>query len=251
MKKIIIFLMMVFVLAACGQADSNNGQGEEKQEVYPLKVDLQVPEKANVHEKVALTAEVTYGGKAVKDADEVMFEIWKDGTKDESKMIEAKHSKDGQYTIEYTFDQDGVFFVQSHVTAKDQHNMPKKQIVVGQSEGAESSENVKDEHEHGHHSHSSVSVQLDKSKTIKVNEEAVLKVKIQKENTPLSKANVRFEIWKDGSEKHDWVDAAEESSGVYQAKHQFSEPGTFQIQVHITNDEGLHEHLKDTLTVQE
>ncbi|MDR9791968.1 FixH family protein [Aeribacillus pallidus] len=252
MKKIIILLAAVFLLAACGQNETKQENSGESTEVHPLEVNLKVPDHANIHEKVSLTAEVSYGGEAVEDADEVKFEIWKEGEKEESKMIEAKHEKDGQYTIEHTFDENGVFFVQSHVTAKNQHNMPKKQIVIGElhKDGASTGENEETANHTHEHSKGSVDIQLELPENVKANAETLIQTKIQAENAPLLNANVRYEIWKDGSEKHDWVDTAEKGKGTYEAKYTFSDPGTYQIQVHVNNDEGLHEHVTKKVTVQ-
>lgn len=46
--------------------------------------------------------------------------------KEESSLIEAKNNNDGTYDAETTFEHDGVFTVQVHVTARGLHTMPKK-----------------------------------------------------------------------------------------------------------------------------
>lgn len=130
MKKLFVFFFALFLLAACG----NQNHEQSEQEVFPLEVNLQVPATANPNEEVTLSAEVMYGEEKVQDANEVKFEIWKQSAKESSEMIEAKHKGDGIYEITYSFPEDGVYFVQSHVTAKNQHNMPKKQIVIGNGE---------------------------------------------------------------------------------------------------------------------
>lgn len=38
------------------------------------------------------------------------------------------------YELHTTFQQDGVYIIQVHVTAKQQHNMPKTNIHVGEVE---------------------------------------------------------------------------------------------------------------------
>lgn len=121
-------LAAVFLLAACGQNETKQENSGESAEVHPLEVNLKVPDHANIHEKVSLTAEVSYGGEAVEDADEVKFEIWKEGEKEESKMIEAKHEKDGQYTIEHTFDENGVFLFNHTLRRKISIICPKNKL---------------------------------------------------------------------------------------------------------------------------
>jgi len=143
LKKFFSFisiLILITILAACSndnseKEDKDTEQAEEELEV--LEVDLDTPKTLDVDEKTTLSAKVTYGDEDVKDADEVEYEIWEEGNKEASTMHEAKNEKDGTYTYETSFDDDGEYVVQVHVTAKEQHNMPKNNITVG--EGADES----------------------------------------------------------------------------------------------------------------
>jgi hypothetical protein len=146
-KLFIPFFILMLILAACGGSDEHEGHGGEEKSsenegkadhgneegsMKMLEVDLQSPETVEKGETVTIEAMVMYGEEHVADADEVVFEVWKEGSKDDSEMIEATNDGDGMYSIETTFDQEGVYFVQSHVTARDMHNMPKKEIKVGE-----------------------------------------------------------------------------------------------------------------------
>nr|WP_279325953.1 FixH family protein [Bacillus sp. FJAT-47783] len=219
-----------------------------------LEVDLQVPANGEVDKEIKLQAEVTFGDEKVEDANEVMFEIWKDGKKDSSEMIEAKHSSNGIYEITYRFKEDGVYFIQSHVTAKDQHNMPKKQIVIGDPE----KEEVTEQHEHDDHAveeshsnhHEIVDMEFAPTDSVKMNEETTLTTTVTKDDQPITEADVRFEIWYSDSHQHDWVDVKEQSEGTYEGKYTFKEKGTYHVKIHVSNDEGLHEHTEKTVNVQ-
>ena len=62
--------------------------------------------------------------------------------------IESVNEKDGLYTAETTFDHDGLFHIQVHVTARGFHTMPIKEVTVG--DGGQ----YEEEHEsegHGEH----------------------------------------------------------------------------------------------------
>ncbi|MTH54435.1 hypothetical protein GKZ89_13610 [Bacillus mangrovi] len=109
-----------------------------------------IPEKLDPGSTQELKVKVTQGGEIVQDANEVEFEIWKSGEKESSEMLEAKHAGDGIYSVKKTFGEDGIFYVQTHVTARDMHVMPKTKITVGQA-GAEPEEEQDEELEHHHH----------------------------------------------------------------------------------------------------
>ncbi len=249
MKKSIWIFMLAFglvVLSAC-----NGNKVEELELPEMLDVQLEVPETVDVNEKIAMKAIVTQGEEKVADANEVEFEIWEDGKKEESSMIEAKNNDDGTYEAETTFEHDGVFTVQVHVTARGLHTMPKKEVTVGTGAAHEEDhEEGHDDHDHGQHA-DGFGMHFMEPENVKAEKEAAFTVQLQNEETPLEKARVRFEIWNDDiSEKHDWVDAEEVSPGEYTTKHIFKEPGTYSVQIHVTNDDGLHEHEEHEIEVK-
>lgn len=90
-----------------------------------------------------------------------------------------------------------------------------------------------------------------KPEDVKVEKETEFTVHLQNEDAPLEKASVRYEIWNDDiSEKHDWVDTKESNPGEYTTTHTFKEAGTFTVQIHVTNDDGLHEHEEHEIEVK-
>jgi ABC-type Na+ efflux pump permease subunit len=135
MKKMVaaVLFSAVFLLNGCGSEENKAHTAAETPEVLDVK--LTGPEKVKPGEHAAYEAAVSYGDEAVTDADEVEFEVWKDGEKNDSKMFKAKQ-EDGVYRFETEFKKDGVYTVQSHVTAKKQHSMPTLKVEVGDADAA-------------------------------------------------------------------------------------------------------------------
>ena len=146
MKKgvFFVFLLTILVLVSCNSKDSTGANEPMKVEVL-----LEMPEKADPGEKVEISALVTQGTEAVEDADQVLFEIWENGKKDEGKMIEYTKNDRGNYRIDHVFESAGVYYVQVHVDARNMHVMPKKKIIVGDVEDSDSTEED-DDSEHHH-----------------------------------------------------------------------------------------------------
>ncbi|WP_433750989.1 FixH family protein [Falsibacillus pallidus] len=251
MKKmlgILILAVSMMVMGACGQTekDQQNGSSVPKE----VKVDLKVPEKVEKGQEVKLDAYVTQDKEAVKDADEVKYEVWMDGMKDDSQLIDAKNEKDGHYTAQYKFDMDGVYSVQVHVTARQMHTMPKTQVTVGTGTAAQTQE----EHHHDGedadgHEHV-VDIHFMAPKAIQVGKSVKLMAHIMKGDEMLENAHVRFEIWKENSEKHDYVETKAEGPGQYTSEYTFKENGKYMVKIHVENDEGLHDHTEETVNVQ-
>ncbi|OES43954.1 FixH family protein [Domibacillus iocasae] len=133
MKKQLIWFMMllVFMLAACTSKEEEQAAEVENNPTVPIEAALALPEKANVGEEVTISTTVTQDGKPVNDADEVKYEIWKDGTKENSEMIDAVLKGEGVYTAAKTFNEEAAYYIQVHVTARNMHTMPKSAIAIG------------------------------------------------------------------------------------------------------------------------
>lgn len=249
MKKTIgSFMLMVALLslAACG----NEAKSQDDEVPAILEVQLEVAEHVEIDEQVDLKAVVTQGDEDVADADEVQFEIWEDGKKEESTMIDAVNNEDGTYEAETTFDHDGAFTVQVHVTARGMHNMPKQTVTVGEGAGGEEAES----HEHGDHDHGEhaegFSMHFMEPENVKKDDEIDLIVHLQLENEPLKDARVRYEIWKEEAEEHEWLDAEEGTPGEYSSPFTFEETGVYHIRIHVQNDEDLHEHEEHQVEIK-
>lgn len=245
MKRYIWWLLIVSIsitLAACSGNNSTTDDTDTSEELHELLVDFEVPESADVDETVELKAVVTYGDEKVKDADEVAFEFWEHGHKDDSTTIEAKNNEDGTYTAEIAFEHDGAFEIYAHTTARDLHTMPKKNIAIGDATADENA----DEHEHVE----GFEMDFNELKTIQTDSEIDLTTYLEMNEAPFKNADVRYEIWSDNSDKHEWVDAEESDDGEYIAAHTFADAGTYHIQIHVEDDDGLHEHEEHEVKVE-
>lgn len=123
--KALSFIVCILLMAACAP---------EKKETAtlpkPVDAALQVPETAGINEAVTFSAKVTQNGESVDDADEVKYEIWKEGFKESSEMLDAAAEGAGAYTVSKTFEEAAVYHVQVHVVARGQHTMPKAAITI-------------------------------------------------------------------------------------------------------------------------
>jgi hypothetical protein len=250
LRKFAIFVLITMfslIIAACGDGNENDAS-EQDEKLEPIQVNLEVPEKGNKGEKIVFSTVVSHGEEKVEDASEVKYEVWKVGQKDKSEMIEAKHEKNGIYEAEKTFEEDGLYTVQVHVTARDMHTMPKAEIQIGETEVHGHSEESNDDHDA--HGESNVSIHLMKADTIKANQETKMKVHVKHDEKALEEAEVRLEIFKEDQEKHDWVDLNEAAAGEYETNYAFHESGTYNVQVHVTKGSDIHEHTMVNIEVE-
>lgn len=228
-------------LVACTQKDEPITNVTE---LEPLLVELTVTNEVEVGETVNMSSLVTMGDKKIDDADEVVYEVWEEGKKSESVMIDSVNEKEGVYTAETSFDHDGLFHIQVHVTAKGLHTMPVEQVIVG-SGGEYEESSGQDYHTEG------FSMHFMKPIDVTAGEEKELIVHTELDELPLEQLNVRYEIWHEGNpDQHDWVNAEETNTGEYTALYTFEEAEQYTIVIHVEDDEELHEHEEHIIEVK-
>ena len=119
----------LLLLSACGGSDESEAEnGPPSSE--PIEVAIHIDEPAVTGETALIEAHVEQDGEAVEDAGEVLFEIWSEGEQEMGEQIEGEHSSDGEYMLEYTFEESGTHHVTDHVTARNMHSMPTEEIEV-------------------------------------------------------------------------------------------------------------------------
>ena len=224
--------MTLVLLTACSKKEVF----EDVEAPLLIAVELTVTEKVEVNETVVMEAVVTQGVEKVEDASEVVFEVWEEGKKTESEMIESANEKEGLYRAETSFDHDGIFHIQVHVTARDMHVMPKREVTVGDGEVYE----VADEYEY--HTEG-FSMNFIEPENIAANKETELTLHLELDENPMENARVRYEIWRESDpDNHDWINVDESSPGEYIVSYTFESVDTYQIQIHVEDDASLHEH---------
>lgn len=243
-KSVWMILACLFLAVGCSNQKENN-QAVEK----PIDVSVLLPSKGiNTNEDATLRAEVTQNGKVVSDADKVDFEIGKVG-EDSLVMLPGVNGKDGIYSTSYKFKDAGNYYVIAHVTARDQHTMPKIEFPVNNTTASNGNVQGNQTAHNEEHHHGDATIHLMGIENIKSNKENMFMIHIQTpEGKPVEKANVRIETWKDVNGKHDYTDAKESKPGEYEVNYTFKETGTNYVKVHVEK-ENLHEHIEEKVTV--
>lgn len=132
-SRSLICLVMGATLAGCSGNDGGNGHmhAAADSSMVPIKVELSwSPEEVSAGDKVSFKAVVTQDNEPVADAKEVLFEIVDSSDPSKTLKLKGKSDGNGEYESEGTLEQAGKYTVTSHVTARTQHSMPNKELVV-------------------------------------------------------------------------------------------------------------------------
>lgn len=232
---------MLLIGTACSSNDTD--ESSSKQETLePIEVEIHTkPDTLEAGKEITIEAKVTQENKAVEDADEVLFEVWQDGD-DNHEKIEGKHQGDGVYSIKQTFKEDGIYYVIAHVTARNMHNMPKKELVVGHVSH--------DPHDHHGSGKNGLVLHIQLDKSIRAGEETTLTAHVMKDDKALEKATVSFEVWKKGEKEKRTIEAKEGKPGEYQAKTTFSSKGEYVVKLQMKKGELQEESGEEIAKVE-
>lgn len=131
MKKWVYSVVAVpFLLFGCGEEEQLQTDANTEAPAI-VEVEIQTATQLNSNEPIQLAARITQNEEAVDDADEVKFEVWESGMREQGEMLYGELTSDGVYAVGYTFDHDGVYYMFAHTTARGMHVMPKQELVVG------------------------------------------------------------------------------------------------------------------------
>ncbi|WP_144553700.1 FixH family protein [Peribacillus simplex] len=130
MKKIVLLMLVTLIIAGCTNEQEVRND-EDIPELIEVTLEIDSP-TIKTNEEIMIKAKITQGKEMVKDANEVTFEIWRDGqTEKEHEKFEGKiDQKEGVYFINKTFNEPGLYYVITHVTARNMHTMPKLELEV-------------------------------------------------------------------------------------------------------------------------
>ncbi|MFC5407412.1 FixH family protein [Cohnella soli] len=134
--SMIALSVAVWLTTGCAQGDSANKN--EVQEIIQVQISS-IPEKPLPGQPVRIEARITQAGEPVDDAKKVEFEIWQRGQKNHD-TVKGEHRTDGVYDMEQTFEAAGIYYVIAHCSGRNMHNMPRKQLIVGNVSAAEIAE---------------------------------------------------------------------------------------------------------------
>lgn len=155
----LIVLATLFITACSSNEKDKNNQGQPhigNLEVIAVQTHI-TPEKGQPGAPIKIEALVTQGTEKVLDANEVLFEIWRKGQEGEHEKILGSHKGEGIYAIEKAFTEEGLYYVISHVTARQMHTMPTNAFVIGKVSDEDlhemeevNSGGMDDDHDHEH-----------------------------------------------------------------------------------------------------
>ena len=255
MKHFVIIFAIMLVISGCGTTEEKQESNSSGEEFVPVTVDISIyPSPIEVKKEITIEATVTQGNEKVEDASDVEFEIWKDDEKSHEK-IKAEHQGNGVYSIKKSFANTGAYHVIAHVQARDLHTMPQRDFDVVDLTASQTETDTETDHQHAsegdHHHGTDLLIHFMSDEEMKVNEESKLQAHIVYKDAPLQGAKVRFEVWPDGQEKHEFIDAVEDKNGEYSAGKSFAEKGLYHVKVHVEKkDVDIHDHKEEKVTIQ-
>lgn len=146
----VLALLFSFSLTACSLDEE--AASLYKQESV-LDIDVILPEDLSLQKPMLFQAILRQDGKMVDNAEDVIFEIWKNDNPSQVDKIKATNDGNGVYSAEKAIDEDGLYYVKVQASANGSRVMPTKQFVVGKLSEEDKNSLHHHEHDHDHDGH--------------------------------------------------------------------------------------------------
>lgn len=283
MKKfsLIFAVLTVFtlILAACSEDDNTNAtedagsENTETLEYEPEEIDpdTDVCEVCgmSIKDDEYATEIILENDKALKFDDLGDLYVWLDENEEEevgAKFVRDFNTKDWVQLEDATFVYDeeistpmgfGVISfkktedAEEYIDDNDFGDLLTAEDLDNHEWDADNDHEGHDDHGHGFDTEG-FDIHFTEPEDVTVDEEMELEVSLTIDEEALEDAKVRYEIWiEDHEDNTDWVDADEDDTGIYVADYTFEENGTYHIQIHVEDDEDLHEHMEYEVNVKE
>ncbi|MFC4322261.1 FixH family protein [Litchfieldia salsa] len=123
-----LLFLMIFTIVVSGCSLKEGTEALYKQENV-LKIEVELPAEIKINEQYEFKAIFTERDRNVTDIENIKFTFWKNGENGEELIPENKGK--GIYTIEKTFEEEGLYFVKVEANTIESKVMPTKQFIVG------------------------------------------------------------------------------------------------------------------------
>lgn len=106
------------------------------------------------------------------------------------------------------------------------------------------------EHEHGDHHNSELAFDFQVNDTVKSKQNTKLTVQLNQNDKPLTGATVRFEIWAETQNKHEFINTVDDTNGQYSAIYAFPSSGDYNVKIHVEKG-SIHDHTVKNVKVEQ
>jgi len=130
-KHVLYIFFFTICISGCSAYALNENAVDYYKKERPLEVDIVVPEPILLNEPQFLKVILKQDGEVVTGANDVRFTIWKKDVSTAKEVIVAKDDGNGEYSVEKTFHEDGLYYVKVQASSKGSTVMPTKQLIVG------------------------------------------------------------------------------------------------------------------------
>ncbi len=117
-----------------------------------LTVDLHLPKQLDLGSESSFSVEVFKNNRPLEHAEKAEFIFWPEGNREAAVTVKATESSPGVYSVSHSISNEGIYLVQSRISAKNEKVLPIKRFAVG-SKAVEQLIQMKSAKESSGHSH--------------------------------------------------------------------------------------------------
>jgi hypothetical protein len=152
MKLLVVLLLIGVCLTGC---TAKITETDESGLPPHLTVEMHLPKQLEIGSKNNFSVEVFKNNQPLEHAELAEFIFWPEGNKEAAITVKATESSPGVYLVSHSITQEGIYLVQSRISAKNEKVLPIKRFAVGSKavEQLIQMESAKEQSDDAHNEH--------------------------------------------------------------------------------------------------
>jgi hypothetical protein len=123
-----VILLLGILVSGC---TTKTSETDENGFLSHLTVDLHLPKQLELGSKSDFSVEVFKNSRPFERAEQAEFIFWPEGNKEEAITVKTTESSPGVYSVSHSVTKEGIYLVQSRISAKNEKVLPIKRFAVG------------------------------------------------------------------------------------------------------------------------
>ncbi|UOQ49300.1 FixH family protein [Gracilibacillus caseinilyticus] len=155
MKKIVMITFLTALLSACSANQLNEDAADQYHTEQPFTITIDLPSNIEANTNTPINVTLQQNNTPADNVQNISAELWMPLQPEVKTEVALELQEPGVYHTDYTFAEDGIYYLQVRAESEHSDIMPIKRIIVGELSEEEQAflDRQKKESEEDHSSH--------------------------------------------------------------------------------------------------
>ncbi|UOQ84105.1 FixH family protein [Gracilibacillus salinarum] len=132
MKKIVMITLLTALLSACSANQLNDDAAKQYHTEQPLTITIDSPSNIEANTETPINVTLQQNIAPAENVQSISAEVWMPLQPEVKKEVALALQEPGVYHMDYTFAEDGIYYLQVRAESEQSDIMPTKRLIVGE-----------------------------------------------------------------------------------------------------------------------